>query len=927
MTRRSRILLGLPALALALLIGFLLALPSLVSSGRHRAVIESLASSITGRQVHVAGRLSLAILPTPQLIAERITITGADGEVVTARSLTLDIDVAALLRGRLGARSLVLQTPDIHIPWPLPQHAAPAPWLTALHAQITDGRIVIGTLHFDHVAADFFTGAAGAFSLSGTTSCNGWPLDISLGLGAADAAGHAPITLDARADDASKLSAHLSGTLSGGDNLAGTLQMAGIMPGTTVFTSGQANLQANRDVIVVNQIALRQGAQQLAGNLTFDGTARTITASLNGQNLALAQFQPLLTAAGSLTIRLSLAATNTRIAGFTLPEVAAATTFSSGQVNVQKLDATLPGSSELTASGVLAPDHSFTGVASLTTLDLPTLLAAYGGPAGLPNSWRQARFTATLQGSSADLSLQALHGNLGRSPFNGTLILGNFAGPIAARGQLHFGTLELTPLAGLLPSLPNLAKSLSADGEITADHASLYGVGLDRLLIDASFTNQLVVRRLSASLGGGLAASSFTLLPGRLTIARLLLAVPSGTPLLNLLPTAWQLPGKLTVAPLSVSLLAAGPSNALAAEVVASLGDLDATTAPIIDLPAHSVTGALTLSYPSAITALAAFGIKAGLDWPGAGSASLRANVSYTPAAIGLPNFVLSLGEFAANGRVTLTGAHSIDAAIDADTLALPALPRNIALPWNRLADFDGGIKLAANRILFGGDSTLGATQLSLAMTPQTTTLNIAKATLAGGTLAGNVAVSTAAATLPALTAKLTLSGADATALPGGLPFSLASGTLGGQAALTASGYTPAAWAATLAGSAALTATKGTLNGFNLAGLGQALHGSSRAAALNKAATTGASAFNTLTIAGTLDHGSYTLTTAALQGPDGTASAAGSIDFPDSALTIRLALLPSVTPPVTIGVSTIGSWSAPRQVTDIDAGLNWQAAP
>jgi len=224
----------IPIAAIALATGVIIALPGLVASNEHRTAIESLASSLTGREVHIGGNLSLALFPEPQLIAERITISGPDQETITAKSLTLEIAMDTLLRGHLTARSLTLQSPVIAFPWPLPggpSAVAPPPWLATLHAQINDGQISVGSVAFQHVNADLFTGADGAVSMAGTGTLLAQPVSLSLGLGPVSATGAAPLTIDGQDGNASL---HLTGSFSAASTLTGSLSFAvqaGAAPG------------------------------------------------------------------------------------------------------------------------------------------------------------------------------------------------------------------------------------------------------------------------------------------------------------------------------------------------------------------------------------------------------------------------------------------------------------------------------------------------------------------------------------------------------------------------------------------------------------------------------------------------------------------------------------------------------------------------
>jgi uncharacterized protein involved in outer membrane biogenesis len=95
MNRSLLIWLAIPLGIILIIAAGILALPGLVASANHRATIESLASSVAGRKVHIAGSLSLNLFPEPRLIAGNVTIDGRSGETIKARSLTLDISMPA----------------------------------------------------------------------------------------------------------------------------------------------------------------------------------------------------------------------------------------------------------------------------------------------------------------------------------------------------------------------------------------------------------------------------------------------------------------------------------------------------------------------------------------------------------------------------------------------------------------------------------------------------------------------------------------------------------------------------------------------------------------------------------------------------------------------------------------------------------------
>jgi uncharacterized protein involved in outer membrane biogenesis len=924
MTRR--LLLLIPLAVAAIIAGIIFALPAFVASGKHRATIEALASSLTGRQVHINGNLSLAFIPAPELIAGNVTIAGPAQEVITARSLTLDIAVPALLQGRLAARSLTLDAPVIAFPWPLPggpAAIAPPPWLTALHARMSGGTISLGQVIFTGVTADIYTGGDGAVAISGTGNCNHMNLQVSVALAAANFSRRAALTVDVSGSAPAPLAAHFSGTLNGNSQVTGTLSGSVTPPGMTRI-AGTAMLLADAGVFRATDIAATEAAAQLAGSAALTLATPALTLNLTGANFDLGAFAKLRgLATGALPVRLLLAATDSHLGGVAITRLDLDAGSGPDGITLHHLAAVLPGDTRLDLAGQADPQGVLSGKISLVTADLNTLL----GTTGLPASWGDAKFSAAFAGSPQRVMLSDITGGVGPDNLSGLLIL-NRGDHLTASGQLHFDQLDLAAAAALLRQTAGPA--LSMDGEITADRAGYAKLQMTHLLLDAAWSGPLLVRRVSAAIDGGIVDASFRLgADGALTAGRASLSVPSAAPLLALLPAGWQPPNALALAPLSVAVMAQGPATALATSAVATLGPITATAAPVLNIPAETAAGPLTLRHPNAIAALAAFGLNAGLAWPGAGSIALRADMSLSPTQMGLPDFVLSLGDLTADGRILVTQDHQITGQIAADTLALPPLPATINIPWGQLATARGTIDLAANRIWLAGREILGPSAASVSLGGDQIIFTVPRAALAGGTLSGALTASMSANAAPALTATITLAGANAAALslPVNFPFAVTSGTLAAKASLTASGYAQATWAATLAGSASLTGTGGSLTGFNLTGLTAALKSPNRFDALRQAALGGTTNFTGFGLAGTFNHGNFSLTNASLTGGDGSANATGSVDIPDNDLALQIELLPNVNPPLTLNVATIGAWANPKQIPVLRPGLAWTPSP
>jgi uncharacterized protein involved in outer membrane biogenesis len=948
----------LPLLLAIIAVSAVLALPGFVSSGYHRATIEALASSLTGRTVHINGKLSLALLPHPQFIAGDITITSPNNETITAASLTLDIAPIALLHGQISARAITLQSPHIALPWPLPNGAAaiaPPPWLTALHAQINDGQISLGAANFTHVSADIFTGGQGTFSVSGTGELAGAPVTLSLSFGALSAVGSTPLTLDIQTNNAANLWAHVTGTFDASSTLSGNASFSAatlgwLDPAQVQPLSGTAAITADPRQILFSNLQIRQGQASLSGTATVSLPRPVLSLLLTGQNLTLPALIPHLPAGVPiLPIRLTLFATGTSIAAhpaFTLANLQTSLEFTDAGTRISSLAASLPDAA-LSLSGRLDPAGNIQAQAQFNSSALNSLIG--GSSPALPANWSQANLKFRLAGTADDLRFDQISGRFGPASVSGTAVL---AARSRLGGQLHFDQLDLTPFIAMSRNPPSVvaASGYTGDFEITADRASLGQISLTHLLADASLGRQLIVRRLSASAYGGIAAGSFTLAApppaggatqtAHTTSARAILALPSAAPIAALLPSLWRPPAALTKAPLALSFLAAGPAGALATSASLTLGDISITASPMLDLINQRAAGAFTLRHPDAIAAFKACGLTAGLAWPGAGSIALRANMLLSATQMGFSDFVLSMGDLTANGTLIYGSNHQLNGQIDADTLALPPIPADFTPLWTYLDNIQGKIGITANRMLVAGNPVLGPAAGDLMLSPGKFDLEVSHAQLANGNLTGAfsatlpapaapVSGKPAPALLPAITAKATLTGGDATALdlPYTFPITFPSGTINAAIDLAASGYAPPVWLATLTGNASLAATGGSLNGFNLPGIITALHASrGRASQLRAASLTGVTPFDHLSLTSVLNSGIATLTGASLQSQSGTATATGNIDLPDRGVTLTLTLQPAVPAPPKVTLTLNGSWQAPRKIAAIRPALGWRPA-
>jgi len=911
----KKLLWSLPAIFIAIGIGVLLALPGFVAAQSHRPAIERFASALTGRDVHIGGKLSLTLLPRPQLNATHITIAGPDNEIISARALALDISLPALLRGQLAVQTLNLDSPSIAFPWPLPggpRAVAPPPWLAALHAHLSNASITLGGVAFTQVSADLFTGPGGAVSVSGNGSLLGKAVTLSLALGQMGLDGAAPLAVQASAGPAN---ADFSGSLSGESIITG--QVSATLPGNI---TGSATVTAGAMQIALTGLALSQGQEHVSGSANFGLTKPALEADLLGQNIDLDQLSGLPSRMAALPADITLNASAVTLLGQKFPALNVHVSTGPAGIVIHALNVSLPGGGTLAGAGVEAAGGQLSGQFILAVPDSTVLLASYHLPP-LPN-WPSAYLSATLGGTATQPVLKDVSGTLGTDHVTGNLVLT----PRHMSGQLNFDQLALGPLAAWAGQSPPGA--FTAELEIGAAKAEAGPVKLSNFTLDAVLDGTLNVRRVSASLYGGLAAGSFTLDgSGRVTSAQGFLDIPSATPLAGLIPQRYAPPAALLTPRLSLLFAARGPANALAASAVARLGEFTLTATPVIDLEHATASGALSVQHPEAILVARIFGWDQALVFPGAGSASLRARFTASASQYGLNDFVLNFGALNASGQL-LAQNGVVTGRIDAATVPIPPVPTGLQFPT--ALPLQGKLELSARQILYAGRPILGPSAANLTWSANGAALDLAQASLDGGEISGSLGMALSAAAAPAFTAKLLAQGIDgsAIALPVPFPYSIASGMLDASATLTATGYGLKSVVATLAGTASLNASKGTLHGFSLDAFGAALGTPDAAHGLYRALQGGSTRFTSLSLAGTLANGNCTLSSASLSGPAGHVGASGGIDIYDNAQALRLTFTPAgVEPPVSGTLLVLGSWAAPKHVAHLKAALAWKPAP
>lgn len=803
-------------------------------------------------------------------------------------------------------------------------------------------------------------------------------------------------------DQASALSGRVNGTMN-------AAAVAALLPGAKPATGAaiHADLSADGALVALHDITASIDGGHFGGVAILPlQPALLLQLDLHGDHLALGPARNALTrAAPLLPVAAVLDLTDTAIGGLSIPSLHATVLSSHAGTEIQMLHAVLPAGATLSLTGTKATQAGLDGAFAVTAPHPAATLAVLRPQIQWLPHWPNGLGTITAHGrinasDPADIDIDILQGSL-----SGPLPKGSLSGPGPA--STFTGDLRIEPDGGRKKGVARIAAALafkrlvldrqglaalraqftsprtgkqpaSVTGPVVLTARQLIVAGgkqtgaggfrAQNLLIDASLPDAAqgggVAVRLAAMrigeaqlLGHGAWAAD-----GSITTARLTLTGPSARPVLARIAagfgaTPHWLGLKLFDHRFAATLVAAGPARALHTAMIVHLGTLRASVVPTVDLLTESGAGALSIHADNAVTLIrdlggaALLGERDGLDWPGPGSVSLRAGAFVTGSALGLSDFVLSLGRMTANGRVELDAARSplaITGRIDADTFALPAPGALLALSKAALASgFTISLPaVAAGRVDRGGETIARNAVFSLALRKDklapTLALTLDHASVAGGVL-GGAAVLTGSDTNtpPTLSLNADLHGADAAALAGiaddaGLKLPLQGGSLDFSTSLTANGISERQWRDTLAGSLTISGHKLEIDGIDLAGAGAALASATVASdpigpiaaarLLRQALTKGSTGFDLLNLNGTVTHGGVVLDHAALTGPSGMLTASGTINLFPPALYAKIVATPTVpahhtAPALPIAVS--GMPATPIIRPDIAPAVTW----
>jgi hypothetical protein len=954
---------------------------------RYRGNIAAIAADRLGRSVTIAGPVTLALWPAPELTADQVDIgsDGHGGNGFHVASLRLRVGLRSLLAGRVEARDLVLRGVDLRLPWPLPQAfltSRPPHWLGAFAASIEGGTLHLGQLTVADIDATVTQADDGSLATAGTAHLNAQAARFTMRLGPPRTNGEA--ALDVSLDGIDRLTgtgASLSGTVAADGSLAGHATASGtdlalLIDAPHVPFRAEGRMTVGDGLAAMDEATLSIGGAPASGALALrlPPSAR-LDVALEATRLDLDPWLAVLLpatrrgmVAPSMPFGIDLAVEAARLGGGMIQHLRARADSEAGSVRLSDVSAILPGDAQLRLDGRI--DAAATQATRLTgtlRLDAPALRTTLrwltdAGLASLPlppgTVLRTAALTANLRAEPGSLALESLSGRVDGAAVTGSLRLDGGAHPgfavdiatdnLALDAWLPTGDWPATPAAaanwlgrgGPAAWLGGQTAQLS----MRADHATMRGVRIDGLILDTGATadGRLTLRRLDGAASGlRLTAAGTIGRDGRLADATLSLNGAAATPLAALAPAGFATPA-LWKGPVALAVTGSGPPSALALGIALDLGDGRLEAQPVIDLTSSAWHGAASLRHPGAARLLAMLGLMVptdmpgASDWPGDGSLSLTGQFSRAPGSapwgkITADGVELTAGMLRASGRLTLDG-REVSGAVSADVLPLPlpdaASPTPLQVgAWR---GWSGSVHVQATQIVAGPLDLLDHAALTVTLAGDRLTADGVTGQIGDGTLTGKASLNVGAAP-PTLIASAILHGATIRDIGDDAPVALLSGRLDGTVDLVAGGYSPAAMLATLSGTVHATVHNGALAGFDLFGAARAIGTADAQAptateqALRASLERGTTNFDTLDLTGVAAHGLLSLTDARLQGPAGSAQAQGSIGLTDGTMDIQVALAPSVPGSPGVGVRLDGMLTSPAHQPELAAASRWLA--
>jgi hypothetical protein len=927
--------------AAVVILAFIWVGPRLLDWNTHREAIEAAASGFLGRDVEISGPIRLSLLPEPSITAERVEVRDdGDGVRMGTRALTLNLSLGALLTGRVEVTHVVLDRPDIRLPWPLPHgpiSIEPPPWLAALSADVSRGSLIIGPLRVTDADLSVVTGGVStALRIDGSASAGGQAWQVGIGLSWPQNDGGAPlqVTLQNTATPAGSFG--FKGDMGVGGEVVGSFtahgdDLAALVPAPALPFDATGTLRADGRSVNLTDLALSLGNMPASGDVRLRLVASKAgrkAPSAAPPSLTIHLHTPMLDLAPWLT---AFPADSTRTAPLSLDLDADSAVFGDGllrsfglklvtsatRIRVDDVHATLPGEAALALSGFYDPATvSFVGKTSLA-MPSPAITLHWLAQSKLLPDYSEALSGLTSLAITADVAadprraaVTAITGRMNDTTIAGGLALGLGATPSVAAG-LDFGKIDLdqwVPPDWLEdPPRPDLMAhaltGISADLRLSAAEVWLGEDRIDHAVFDAAIGGgSLNLRQLAGQdQGMQVLVSGAMDSSGVVSNARLVLAAPHASPFVALLPPRLRGERAFWDEPLAATVTAAGPPDALAVSLAGSVGDLDVSAQPVMDLVHDHWQGAVTLQHPSAARLLRGLGYRDAAAWLGEGSLSVVADAASDGSSWTLAPVTFSVGMLHGSGRLGRASARPLDERQITGTLVINTLPwpspaPDDPIPVDLLRGWRATLGITVNQVMDDLSPVASDVHVETQVAGGVLRVAIERAHVLGGTLTG--AVTLAAANPPMLTATLALANAEPSPAadhdpPAWLPVAFTASRLDGHATVAARGYSLASWLASLDAKLSLSGGPGVLTGIDLAALPKAGLGEPPPVIHKAALFSGTTAFDALTATADIALGDLRLGGFQLTGPAGVLAASGQVDLVRGVCNLDLALKPA----------------------------------
>ncbi|MEM7441836.1 MAG: AsmA family protein [Pseudomonadota bacterium] len=541
-----------------------LALPSFIDWNTRRDWVERQLSSLLDRQVQIAGELEFALLPTPTLSAEQVSLSdGVGGTLAEIDAVDLRMALLPLVSGQFDLEQVILIDPVIELGEIGTEIFDPS---VAQRIRLDRMTIENGSIHWrdagsaqDHSLDRIFAqitaeSVAGPFTVVGGLRAAGQPVSVEISAGRLSSAGAWPMTvafgldrsgLEGRYSGLVGIDGRLQGDLRlSGEDLASALDpLVGAIDVPSDWTDDflfSAQLVGREGTIELNDLEFEVGETRASGSMSVAlGPVPTVNLDLNANRLDLVQWASggpvrwwdLLAGDRSmlpdeLRVTLDAGIGALDLGGTPVRQVRLNATLGDGALSVSRLTAQLPGGTDLRAVGTIGPGEDSPAQADIAlemaSGDLRRLLSWGGLEVDDIPSTRLRAFNgrAGIAGTLDDLRVTGLEVLVDSTQFSGGFAYRGGDRPgLGLRlevDDLNVDAYAADPVgaprqaldhatAWLASAWPSLVE-MDANVDLTMDRLTVAGTSLEDLRLDGTLNRGTMDLR-QASIGNADGAS------------------------------------------------------------------------------------------------------------------------------------------------------------------------------------------------------------------------------------------------------------------------------------------------------------------------------------------------------------------------------------------------------------------------------------